>query len=288
MSKIDLASKQWCDLVFEGRNKEYGAYRNRANKGKFQLRAIIIVLIAIVAVVAILLAKSAVEEALAKNKDMASEEITELQELKKDEPKKEEKKKEPELEYEEPKQVEKVNVKSSIQFTVPKIVEDDKVDHSKELKTQDEVTKNKFAIAAQDYVNPNGDNSGINIDDLKENQRAGGTTVPPKEPEVVDNALVEVQATYPGGEAALLSFVSKNLVYPPIAQEQELQGTVVLRFKVGTDGSVSDVKVEKSLSRECDQAAAAVVRKLHRFVPAKQNGHPVPVWFRLPIRFRIQ
>ena len=282
MSKIDLASKQWCDLVFEGRNKEYGAYRNRANKGKFQLRAIIIVLIAIVAVAAILLAKSAVEQALASGKDMASEEVTELQELKKDEPKKEQ----PELEYEKP--VEKVNVKSSIQFTVPKIVEDDKVDHSKELKTQDEVTKNKFAIAAQDYTNPNGDNSGINIDDLKENQRAGGTTVPPKEPEVVDNAIVEVPATYPGGEAALLQFVSKNLVYPAIAQEQELQGTVVLRFKVDVDGSVSAVKVEKSLSKECDQAAAAVVRKLHRFVPAKQQGHPVPVWFRLPIRFRIQ
>ena len=287
MSKIDLASKQWCDLVFEGRNKEYGAYRNRANKGKFQLRAIIIVVIIIVAVAAALLAKSAVEQALAKNKDMASEEVTELQELKKDEPKKEEpKKKEPELEYEKP--VEKVNVKSSIQFTVPKIVEDDKVDHSKELKPQDEVTKNKFAIAAQDYVNPNGDNSGINIDDLKENQRAGGTTVPPKEPEVMDNALVEQQATYPGGEAALIQFVNKNVVYPAIAQEQELQGTVILRFKVDVDGSVSSVKVEKSLSRECDKAAADVVRKLHRFVPAKQNGHPVPVWFRLPVRFRIQ
>ena len=230
---------------------------------------------------------SDLEQALASGKDMASEEVTQLQELKKDEPKKEQpKKKEPELEYEKP--VEKVNVKSSIQFTVPKIVEDDKVDHSKELKTQDEVTKNKFAIAAQDYTNPNGDNSGINIDDLKENQRAGGTTVPPKEPEVVDNAIVEVPATYPGGEAALLQFVSENLVYPAIAQEQELQGTVVLRFKVDVDGSVSAVKVEKSLSKECDQAAAAVVRKLHRFVPAKQQGHPVPVWFRLPIRFRIQ
>ena len=111
MSKIDLASKDWCELVFEGRNKEYGAYRNRANKGKFQLRAIIIVLIVIVAVAAVLLAKSAVEQALASGKDMASEEVTELQELKKDEPKKEEpKKKEPELEYEKP--VEKVNVKS--------------------------------------------------------------------------------------------------------------------------------------------------------------------------------
>lgn len=287
MSKIDLASREWCDLVFEGRNKEYGAYRNRANKGKFQLRAIIFVVIVLAVIAGALLAKSAVENALAKNKSMEGEEITELQELKKDEPKKEEpKKKEPELEYEKP--VEKVNVKSSIQFTVPKIVEDDKVDHSKELKTQDEVTKNKFAIAAQDYTNPNGDNSGINIDDLKENQRAGGTTVPPKEPEVVDNAIVEQPATYPGGESALLAFVSKNLVYPAIAQEQELQGTVILRFKVGTDGSVTDVKVEKSLSRECDQAAAAVVRKLHRFVPAKQQGHPVPVWFRLPIRFRIQ
>lgn len=286
MSKIDLASRQWCDLVFEGRNKEYGAYRNRANKGKFQLRAIIIVVIILAAVAAALIAKSAVEAALAKNKDMATEEVTELQELKKEEPKKEEKKKEPELEYEKP--LEKVAVKSSIQFTVPKIVDDDKVDHSKELKTQDEVTKNKFAISSQDYDNGGDPNKGINIDDLKENQQAGGTTVPPKEPEVVDNAIVEVPATYPGGEAALLSFVNKNLVYPAIAQEQELQGTVVLRFKVDVDGSVSAVKVEKSLSRECDQAAAAVVRKLHRFVPAKQQGHPVPVWFRLPIRFRIQ
>lgn len=286
MSKVDLASREWCDMVFEGRNKEYGAYRHRANKGKFQLRAIIIVLIMIAAIVAFILAKTAVEAALSEGKNLDEDQITELAELKKDEPKKEEpKKKEPELEYEKP--VEKVAVKSSIQFTVPKIVEDEKVDHSKELKTQDEVTKNKFAIASQDYVNETG-GTGINIDDLKENQLAGGTTVPPKEPEVVDNAIVEVPATYPGGEAALLAFVSKNLVYPAIAQEQELQGVVVLRFKVDVDGSVSSVKIEKSLSKECDQAAAEVVRKLHRFVPAKQQGHPVPVWFRLPVRFRIQ
>lgn len=273
-------------MVFEGRNKEYGAYRARANKGKFQLRAIIFVVIIIVAVVAAILTKSAVQAAMEKNRGMEGQEETVLQELKKDEPKKEEvKKKEPELEYEKP--IEKVAVKSSIQFTVPKIVEDDKVDHSKELKTQDEVTKNKFAIASQDYVNETG-GGGINIDDLKENQQAGGTSVPPKEPEVVDNAIVEVPATYPGGEEALVAFVNKNVVYPQIALEQELQGTVILRFKVDVDGSVSAVKIEKSLSRECDKAAADVVRKLKRFIPAKQQGHPVPVWFRLPVRFRIQ
>lgn len=286
MSKVDLASRDWCEMVFEGRNKEYGAYRHRANKGKFQLRAIIIVILMIAAIVAFIFAKSAVEAAINKGKDIEIETTVELQELKKDEPKKEEKKREePKLEYEKP--LEKVAVKSSIQFTVPKIVDDAHVDHSKELKTQDELTKSKFAIASQDYINETG-GTGINIDDLKENQQAGGTSVPPKEPEVVDNAIVEVPATYPGGEAALLRFVSKNLVYPAIAQEQELQGTVILRFKVDVDGSVSAVKIEKSLSRECDEAAADVVRKLKRFVPAKQQGHPVPVWFRLPIRFRIQ
>lgn len=286
MSKVDLASRDWCEMVFEGRNKEYGAYRHRANKGKFQLRAIIIVILMIAAIVAFIFAKSAVEAAINKGKDIEIETTVELQELKKDEPKKEEKKREePKLEYEKP--LEKVAVKSSIQFTVPKIVDDANVDHSKELKTQDELTKSKFAIASQDYINETG-GTGINIDDLKENQQAGGTSVPPKEPEVVDNAIVEVPATYPGGEAALLSFVSKNLVYPAIAQEQDLQGTVILRFKVDVDGSVSAVKIEKSLSRECDEAAADVVRKLKRFVPAKQQGHPVPVWFRLPIRFRIQ
>ncbi len=285
MSKVDLASREWCDIVFEGRNKEYGAYRNRANKGKFQLRAIIFVLILIAAVLVVILAKTAIAEAIEANKDKTNDSVTEFSELKKDEPKKEEKKKEPELKYEEPKQ--KVAVKSSIQFTVPKIVEDDKVDLSKELKTQDEVTKNKFSIASIDYDNGGDPNKGINIDDLKDNQQAGGTTVPPKEPEVVDNALVEVQATYPGGEEALLKFVAQNLVYPQIAIEQELQGVVMVRFKVGADGSVGDVRIEKSLSRECDQAAAAVIKKLHRFVPAKQQGRPVPVWFRLPIRFRI-
>ncbi len=284
MSKVDLASREWCDMVFEGRNKEYGAYRHRANKGKFQLRAIILVLIGIVAIVAFIFAKSAVEAAIEKNKDLEGDQITELSELKKEEPKPEAKKKEPELEYEKPEP--KVQVKSSIQFTVPKIVDDDKVDRTKELKTQDELTKSKFAIASQDFVNETG-GSGINIDDLKENQDAGGASAPPKEPEVVDNAIVEVPATFPGGEAALLSFISKNLVYPAIAQEQELQGVVLLRFKVDVDGSVSTVKIVKSLSRECDQAAAAVVRKLPRFVPAKQQGHPVPVWFQLPIRFRI-
>ena len=278
-----LASREWCDIVFEGRNKEYGAYRARANKGKFQLRALIILLIFLGLIFAFIIAKTAVEAAIEKNRALEGDMVTDLSQLKKEEPKKEEKKKEPELKYEEPK--EKVKVKASIEFTVPKIVDDDKIDHSKELKTQDEVTKSSFAIASQDYAG-DGD-GGINIDDLKDNQSAGGTSVP-KEEEVVDNALVEVQATYPGGEAALLAFINKNIIYPQIALEQELQGKVILRFQVKADGSVGDIVIQKSLSRECDQAAKDVVKKLKRFIPAKQQGRPVPVWFTLPISFQIQ
>lgn len=147
---------------------------------------------------------------------------------------------------------------------------------------------NTFAIASQDYVKPNGTGGAINIDELKEDkQRAGGKTSYSRNPEVADNALVEVPASYPGGEAALIQFVNQNVVYPDSAWENNLQGTVIARFKVDVDGKVSSVKIEKSLSRDCDKAVVDVIRKLPRFVPAKQKGHSVPVWFRLPVRFRV-
>ena len=283
MSKIDLISKGWCDIVFEGRNKEYGAYRMRARAGARNVFALI-VLLAIITAIGVFVALKAVVSELAGGNEIKDESAVELSQLKKEEPKKKEEKK-IEIKYEEQK-VEKVAVKASIQFTVPKIEDDALVDETKEVKSQDKVTKSNISIASQDYA---GDaKGGINIDDLKDNQRAGGTEVKTQEEEVADNSIVEVPATYPGGEAALLKFVSDNLVYPSIAQDQDLQGTVVLRFRVEKDGSIGQIVVKKSLSKECDQAAAQVVSKLKRFTPARQQGHPVPVWFTLPIRFRIQ
>lgn len=283
MSKIDLISKGWCDIVFEGRNKEYGAYRMRARAGARNVFALI-VLLAIILAIGVFVALKAVVSELAGGNEIKDESAVELSQLKKEEPKKKEEKK-IEIKYEEQK-VEKVAVKASIQFTVPKIEDDALVDETKEVKSQDKVTKSNISIASQDYA---GDaKGGINIDDLKDNQRAGGTEVKKQEEEVADNSIVEVPASYPGGEAALLKFVTDNLVYPSIAQDQDLQGTVVLRFRVEKDGSIGQIVVKKSLSKECDHAAAQVVSKLKRFTPARQQGHPVPVWFTLPIRFRIQ
>lgn len=283
MSKIDLVSREWCEIVFEGRNKEYGAYRLRSKAGARNLKSLLTLLSIMLIIGAIVVTQAVVSNIVKKNSNLDSENITQLSQLEqKPEEKKEEKK--IEIEYSKP-EIQKVKVKASIQFTVPKIVDDDKVEEGKEVKSQDEVTKSNISIAAQDYE---GDGEGgINIDDLKENQQAGGSDVPAEE-EVADNALVEVPASYPGGEAALLQFISKNLVYPQIAQEQELQGTVIVRFRVEKDGSIGKIAIKKGLSKECDEAAAEVVSKLKRFVPAKQQGHPVPVWFTLPIRFIIQ
>ncbi|MBR1889221.1 MAG: energy transducer TonB [Alloprevotella sp.] len=281
MSKVNLTAKDWCDLVFEGRNKEYGAYRLRANSGRRQRNAVIWVLISIAAILLLAFSWQEVKNAFGSNAG-DSEMETEFAELKKEEPKEEKKIDKPK---EEPKE-EIVEVKSSIQFTVPKIVDDNQVEKQKELKTQEDVQKSKFTVASMDIKGS--DNATKTIDDLKSDQKAGSTNTEKKKEEVQDNAMVEVPATYPGGEAALIAFVNSNTVYPEIAQEQEVQGTVVLRFKVDKDGSVSDVKVKKSLTKECDAEAIKVVKKLKRFIPAKSQGHPVAVWFTLPVRFQLR
>ena len=154
--------------------------------------------------------------------------------------------------------------------------------------TKQVLSKNMIKFGGEDSEIEEGDD-GMEVDYGESESRLKSIyDKMPMEPEDPDNYMPEVQAKFPGGEAALLQFISRNLKYPEIAQEQELQGTVVLRFKVNVDGLVSDIKIEKSLSRECDQAAAAVVRKLPRFIPAKKDCRPVAVWLHLPLRFRIQ
>lgn len=103
----------------------------------------------------------------------------------------------------------------------------------------------------------------------------------------LDNAIVEVRAAYPGGDAAIFQHVTKNLKYPKIAIEQGLQGVVVLRFEVKKDGTIGRINVIRGISKECDQAACDVVKTLKRFTPARLQGEPVAVWISLPIRFQL-
>lgn len=91
MSKIDLKAKDWCELVFEGRNKEYGAYDLRAKAGSRQLKAIISILALILVIGVLVGLKMAADAIIASNRDLDAELATELSQLKKDEPKQEKK-----------------------------------------------------------------------------------------------------------------------------------------------------------------------------------------------------
>ena len=281
MSKVDLKSKEWCELVFEGRNKAYGAYDLRAKSGRRHLYAIIDIIIGIIVIgIAIglfLAAQEAIKNSFAVEEDL----VTELSELKKEEVKKEEKK--VEIPQEQKQEIQKVAVKASIAFTVPEIV--DQVDESKKLKNQDELNRSNISIASQDYEADSKD--GINIDDLRDNQTQGGTSAPVEEEAKVYN-VVEQMPSFPGGEAALLKYVNTHIKYPAIAQEQEISGVVVLRFVVKEDGSVGEVIVQKSLEKHCDEEAVRVVKSLPRFIPGKQQGKAVRVWYTLPVRYVIQ
>ena len=281
MSKVDLKSKEWCELVFEGRNKAYGAYDLRAKSGRRHLYAIIDIIIGIIVIgIAIglfLAAQEAIKNSFAVEEDL----VTELSELKKEEVKKEEKK--VEIPQEQKQEIQKVAVKASIAFTVPEIV--DQVDESKKLKNQDELNRSNISIASQDYEGDSKD--GINIDDLRDNQTQGGTSAPVEEEAKVYN-VVEQMPSFPGGEAALLKYVNTHIKYRAIAQEQEISGVVVLRFVVKEDGSVGEVIVQKSLEKHCDEEAVRVVKSLPRFIPGKQQGKAVRVWYTLPVRYVIQ
>ena len=99
---------------------------------------------------------------------------------------------------------------------------------------------------------------------------------------------VEQMPEFPGGEAALMRFINENLRYPVAAIENGIQGRVTVQFVVKKDGSVDDVTVLHGVDSALDQEAIRVCKTLPKFIPGKQNGQPVNVWFTLPIFFRLE
>lgn len=100
-------------------------------------------------------------------------------------------------------------------------------------------------------------------------------------------SVTEQMPQYPGGIPALTAFLSRNLVYPAKAQEAGIQGKVIVRFVVGNDGSLSDVKVVRGIGGGCDEEALRVIRKMPKWNPGKQNGKAVKVYYSQPISFRL-
>lgn len=276
MAKIDLISNEWADLVFQGRNKVYGAYQLRRGTSKRNIVSMIFV--AAVAAVAYLglAAYNSYQEAQ-KAKFEAEMEASLLDAKK--EAKVEKRTETPKVE-----QVQKVEkVKSSIAFTPPVIKKDSEVKPEEEMKTQDELKETKTAIGAFD---------------VKGNDDAGGTVLkaveeiaapePPKHEEEQNKIfeVVEQQPQFPGG--SVNGWLADHIKYPVVAAENGISGRVVVQFVVERDGSVSQVRVVRGVDPSLDKEAQRVISSMPKWIPGKQNGQAVRSRFTVPVTFRLQ
>ena len=277
MSKVDLIDKNWVELVFDGRNKEYGAYVLRKETGMRNIKSMLLVFAVIIAIMAGVAAKVAIENAFPKKVAIETDvELTKLAEKK--EVKVE--KKAP-VKVEEQKVVEKV--KSSVKFTPPVIKKDDEVKPEEELKSQEDLNKTNTAIGSFDVKG--NDETGGEVLKAKE---VIAQPEPPKEEETKVFDVVEVMPTFPGGQQALFEWLSKNIKYPVVAEENGVQGRVIVTFVVERNGSITDVQVAKSVDPSLDKEAVRVVKAMPNWIPGKQNGSAVRVKFTVPVTFRLQ
>lgn len=100
--------------------------------------------------------------------------------------------------------------------------------------------------------------------------------------------VVEQVAGFPGGQAKLMEFLRKELVYPQIAIDNNVQGRVIVQFVVNKDGSIQDVKVARGVDPVLDEEAIRVVKKMPKWIPAEQRGKTVRSRFQLPVMFKFK
>ena len=255
MAKIDLIDNGWVDLVFEGKNHSYGAYQLRKETGKRNLMAILVMFAIGVAIAAFVAIKGVVENAM--KQDVAIEADVELAKLAEKKEAKVEKKEEPKIE-----KVEVEKVKSSVKFVPPVIKKDDEVKPEEELKSQEELNKTNTAIGAFD-VKGNDEAAG----EVLKAKEVIAQPEPPKEEETKVFDVVEQMPSFPGGPSALMQYLSSNIKYPVVAEENGVQGRVVCTFVVERDGSITDVRVIKSVDPSLDKEAVRVVKSMPKWIP---------------------
>ena len=283
MAKIDLYDPKWVDMVFAGKNKEYGAYQLRKGTSGRNIKSLLILVIA-AALVGGFLAWKVIEQKKAEEQQ-AYMEAMELANLQK-QAKKEEKKKEPVKPKIEPKKEIPV-ARETQKFTAPVIKKDELVKEENQVKQMDQLDA-KVAVGTKDE-------EGVkdrNIEAVRSDIAVATPPPPPPapKPEVSNKVfdVVEEMPSFPGGQGALMSFLNSNIKYPVVAQENGVQGRVIVGFVVERDGSITDVKVMRSVDPSLDREAQRVVKAMPRWKPGKQNGSAVRVKYTVPVVFRLQ
>ncbi|MCM1520002.1 MAG: energy transducer TonB [Lachnoclostridium sp.] len=278
---VDLSSKEWIDIVFDGKNKEYGAYELRRASEKRHNRAMLVIVIVLVAIALLgFLANTVMQQAEARPEDVNEQAMAEFvtDEAPEEEP-------EEEMQRVEEQQPEALpeEILNTTKMTELQIVEDSQV--TEEIKSQDEMKETETAVGVTDF-----DKGTDDLNVVREHKDE--VIVEEKKPEPVDDNrvfdVVEQKPQFPGGEAALLKYVADHIRYPSAAADNGIQGRVVVQFVVTKNGTVGEVKVVRGKDPDLDKEAIRVVKSLPKFIPGKMNGHNVNVWYTLPIQFKLQ
>lgn len=251
------------EVVFDDRNKEYGAYEIRNNYDR-NLIFIILGLVATIGLVygAHLFIKSLPEEEVEMPPIDTTMFTIEAPPLDEDVPP--------------PPPVEEVPVQmeKTVEF-LPPVITDEIVDNP--LPPQEAMVDTKASTVTNDQ---------------ETETFAPPTVVAPKVVEKEEEILTFVaeEASFPGGPAEMMKYLSRNIKYPEVAIQAGIQGKVNLRFVVGKDGSIENVTLTKGVPGcpECDREAIRVVKSMPKWKPAKNDGKVVKSYFNLPVTFKLQ
>jgi len=261
----DIFSDQWCELVFEAKNHDYGAYELRKNSSKRHLRALIIASVVFVFIVSSPILLRQIMPKKTVDKDVS---VRTLTDIKIDKPKEDEIVKE--IPPPPP-------VRNTIKFIPPVIKPDAMVADEEQPVMQKEVMETKAAV------------SNVAFDKGTDDVAAPVATVNNQITEETEQAfvIVEQMPQFPGGEIEMMKFIKNNLRYPAMATEMGVSGTVIVNFVVDRDGKITRIKVVRGIGGGCDEEAVRVLSKMPSWSPGKQGGKPVLVSYTVPFKFML-
>jgi protein TonB len=281
MTNAQLATASLNDIVFDGRNRQYGAYELRALYQRHMTRALVIAttmcaLLLVFPLVSQLLAKDVVTVVPPIIVD-ANPSLIEMPE---------------EIKVLPPpaasRPVAPPPQPPTVRDVVPVVTTDDKVTPDDKVPNQDELIEAKPGLVTA-IGDPNAD-PNANLEDLRpktggDGDNGTGATVAEK-----PYLYVEQMPQLPGGggQAAIVAAIQKAARYPGEALRNQVEGKVFVSFVVNSLGEVTDVKVIKGLGAGLDEETIRAVKTLPRFIPGKQNGRAVSVAYTVPISFKIQ
>lgn len=279
---VDLTSREWCDIVFEGKNKDFGAYQLRQSSPKRHTSAVIWVVSSLAVLLVLLILSVSGVFAKAEDDEIVTSTNQEITTFNPEDEIEEEEEIE-QIQFEEPEEIiAPEEVANSQRLTNTLIVEDDKLEEDKQVRTQDEARENEAQAGALDITEGTND---LNKIEVKEQVIAEPVVV---NDEPVSIAMVEQKPSFPGGEAAMYQWLSNNIVYPPAASEEGISGRVVVEFVVDKDGSITRARVVRQRHPALDREALRVINSMPKWIPGRNNGQPVKVTYTLPVTFRLQ